>query len=125
MINREHIITHYIDAYNAMDVAAMVEHLTDDVTFLNVTNGNIGMELNGKEAFEAQANQTLDIFAERRQTITGFQHHGDMTEATIEYYAVLAVDLPDVAKKGDEFRLGGRSEFTFRGDQICKIVDIS
>jgi hypothetical protein len=40
-------------------------------------------------------------------------------------YAVLAVDLANGLRKGDELNLQGRSIFKFSGDKIVAISDIS
>lgn len=120
---KEQIISRYVKAYNAKDVAAMLADMAPDIVFENYLNGICNMRLEGLEAFRRQAEQTLAVFTERRQTITGFNHSGDQTEIAISYNATLANDLPNGMKKGDVLELSGRSVFTFSGNRVLKLED--
>lgn len=104
----------------------MLEDLADELVFENSSNGEITMRLEGLEAFRQQAEQAKALFTERGQTITGFQHHkDDQTEITISYKATLATDLPNGMKKGDVLELSGKSVFTFSGNKVVKLEDLS
>lgn len=125
MKNRERIIQNYIDGYNAFDIDKMVEDLDEDIVFDNVSNGQINMSLTGVKAFKEQAVLAKDYFSIRTQTIKSFTHHNDETEIEIDYKAVLAIDFPNGLKKGEELSLQGKSIFTFSGNKIIKLTDIS
>ena len=63
------IVARYIDAYNRMNVQAMLDCLSGDVRFINRSNGETTNETHGIEAFRALAEQGVQLFAEREQTI--------------------------------------------------------
>jgi hypothetical protein len=125
MQHRELIISNYVKAYNSFDVAGMVKDLAPAIKFQNISNGDVNMELNGIEAFQKQAKQATQLFESREQIIRSFKHTGNKTEITIDYNAVLATDLPNGLKKGDELNLKGHSIFTFNEEKIAGIMDIS
>lgn len=123
---KEQVISHYVKAYNAKDIDAMLANLAEDIVFENYSDGVCNMRLEGLEAFHLQAEQAKALFTEREQTITGFLHHnGDQTEITISYKATLATDLPNGMKKGDVLELNGKSVFTFSGNKIVKLEDLA
>jgi hypothetical protein len=125
MQHRELIISNYIKAYNSFDVEGMLKDLAPTVKFENVSNGEVNMTLEGIDALREQAQQATQLFQSREQTIKSFAHNGDETEIEIGYHAILAIDLPNGLKKGGELNLGGKSIFTFDGDMIIGIRDIS
>jgi hypothetical protein len=125
MKHREDIITNYIDGYNAFDVPKMIRDFDETITFENISNGEINMSLEGLKAFMEQAEQTLLFFSERRQTIKSFLHEKEEITIEVDYYAKLAIDFPNGLKKGDELRLAGKSIFTFLGDKVIRLKDIS
>lgn len=122
---KEHLISDYIKAYNAKDVAAMLAGLADDIVFENRSIGETTMRLQGLEAFRQQAEQATDLFTEREQKIRSFDHRDDQTEIGISYSATLATDLPNGMKQGDVLQLEGRSVFRFSEGRISSITDIS
>ncbi|MCL1032813.1 hypothetical protein [Elizabethkingia anophelis] len=79
----------------------------------------------GKKEFRQQAELTKTYFKERQQNITSVKHSEDHTEIEIDYYAVLATDMPNGLKKGNELRLTGKSIFKFSDDRIIELTDIS
>ncbi|QEM13976.1 nuclear transport factor 2 family protein [Mucilaginibacter rubeus] len=125
MQQRELIISNYVKAYNNFDVEGMLKDLAPTVKFENVSNGDVNMELNGIEAFRNQAEQAARLFERREQIIRSFKHTGNKTEIEIDYNAIIAIDLPNGLKKGDEMNLKGHSIFTFNEDKIIGIMDIS
>ena len=125
MIKREEIIKNYVNAYNEFDVPGMVAAFHEDIVFENVQGGETNLSLKGIDAFTQQAESAKSFFSSRRQTIKSVKHHEDETEIEIDYHAVLAVDFPNGLKKGQELTLQGRSVFTFDGDKIVKLMDIS
>jgi hypothetical protein len=125
MQQRELIISNYVKAYNNFDVEGMIKNLAPSVKFQNISNSDVNMELDGIEAFRGQAEQATRLFERREQIIRSFKHTGNKTEIAIDYNAVLATDLPNGLKKGDELNLKGHSIFTFNGDKVVGIMDIS
>ena len=118
-------IENYVQAYNAFDVAGMLQDLHPEVVFKNIANGEVNMELAGVEAFENQANQAKAIFSERQQTITQIDFSEEAVTIQIDYEGVVAQDLPNGLKAGQELKLNGRSVFKFAKDKIIEIQDIS
>jgi hypothetical protein len=122
---REKIINNYIEAYNNFDVDGMLADVDEYITFENISNGEANMTIEGIAAFKEQALQAAMLFKSRQQTITAIEHSTDHIEVNITYHAVLAIDLPNGMKTGDELNLTGKSVFKFNGDKIISIIDIS
>jgi hypothetical protein len=122
---RERIIIDYIDGYNDFDIEKMITSLDESIVFENISNGVISLTLNGPTSFKEQAHQSKRLFSKRKQIIKSFKHRGDETEIEIDYHAILATDLPNGLKKGDELNLQGKSIFKFSGHKIIAITDIS
>jgi nucleoid DNA-binding protein len=125
MIERETIIGNYIDAYNRFDVERMVKNFHEEIRFENINQGKVTLSLSGLSAFKEQANEARHYFSVRKQTPRSFRHHKNSSEVDLDYYAILAIDLPNGLKKGDELKLRGRSVFTFTGTKIIMLTDIS
>lgn len=120
------IIVHYINAYNAFKPKSMCVDMAEDIVFENVDDGNTTMSLKGKDAFLEQAMSVLNLFVNRKQSITSILHSGNISEITVDYEAKLAKDLPNGLTKGQELRLTGKSIFEFSDDwKIVKLVDVS
>ena len=125
MGNKEEIIKNYIDGYNQFDIEKMVADFDTNVIFQNIQNGEVNMSLTGLLAVRQQAEQAAKYFSERTQTIKSFHSIGGCIEIEIDYKAILAIDLPNGLKKGQELNLTGKSIFEFDGDKITKLTDIS
>ncbi|MBL0913291.1 MAG: nuclear transport factor 2 family protein [Bacteroidia bacterium] len=125
MQKREEIIREYVNAYNRFDTEGMLRHMDENILFTNISGGITDLELRGREAFREQALKAAGIFSERSQEILSMEHHPDHSEVQIAYRGVLAADLPNGMKKGDEMLLQGRSVFRFSGDSITALTDIS
>lgn len=125
MKQREQIINNYIAAYNSFDSDRMVADFDDNIRFENISNGKTDMTLVGVEAFKQQAEQAKRLLSERKQTILSFVHEADKTTIEIDYFAILAIDLPNGLKKGAELKLSGVSVFKFEGNKIIALSDIS
>ena len=125
MKQREQIIHNYISAYNHFDIDAMLATLDPEIMFQNVAQGNVTMTIEGLGAFRMQAEKARDLFSERRQEITHFNHTDHETETSINYSAILAVDLSNELKKGNKLELKGKSIFRFFENRIVAITDIS
>lgn len=122
---QQQLIQAYISAYNNMDVDAMLAPLHPAIVFTNVSNGEVTHTTQGKTAFKVQAEQALNYFSQRCQTVTGLTWNGEQAEALIDYKATLAIELPNGLKAGQELHLQGKSVFRFSEGLISIIEDIS
>jgi hypothetical protein len=125
MKTREKIISYYPDGYNKPDIDRMVGNFDENITFENIANGETTMKLTGLASFKEQAEQAKSFFTSRTQTIRSYRHRESETEIQIDYYSILAIDLPNGLKKGNELKLQGKSIFTFSGNKIIELIDIS
>lgn len=122
---REKIISNYIEAYNQFNVSKMVRDFDDNLKFENIENGHTTLILNGLDSFREQASQAVSFFSSRIQTVKTYLHREEETEVEIGYFAVLAIDLPNGLKRGDEIKLQGKSIFKFSGNKVVELSDIS
>lgn len=125
MNHREEIIKNYIDAYNNFDVDRMVRDFDVSVRFENITNGQTTLKIDGLENFRELAIEMKKVFSKRKQVIKSFKHSRNQTEIEISYSAAVAADLPGGLRKGDILNLTGQSVFTFSGNKIVQLTDIS
>ncbi len=118
-------IQEYIEAYNAFNVDAMLKNLHHGIEFKNISDGAVNVQLNGIEAFRLQAEQAQQFFQMREQRITNFTFDRDAVTVEVDYQAVMAIDLPNGMKKGDQIHLQGKTIFRFQDEKITSITDIS
>ena len=123
--SRAQMIRNYVEAYNQYDVDQMMADFDAQIIFENIQNGERKMRLVGLHTFRVNAEEAKQYFKERKQSIVSFKDSGNETEIEIDYYAILGADLPNGMKSGQELRLKGWSVFTFEGDKITRLVDIS
>jgi len=121
----EKLVDSYIEAYNGFDVPGMLACLHPDVQFEHSTNGDVTVRLDGRAAFEGQATRAAAWFSERTQRVTAFRWQDEQAEATIDYFAITATDLPNGIKAGTTLQFSGRSVFSFRDELIAFIQDFS
>ncbi|MCM2502589.1 nuclear transport factor 2 family protein [Aureimonas altamirensis] len=119
------IVARYIDAYNRMNVQAMLDCLSGDVRFINRSNGETTNETHGIEAFRALAEQGVQLFAEREQTILDCIAIDDRAAARIGYRAKVKTDLPNGWKAGQKIEMTGTSFFTISEGKISEVIDAS
>lgn len=125
MTERERVILDYIDAYNRFDVEGMLTNLDENIQFANSTDGVVNMKLNGLAEFKKAAAEATTLFLERTQTITSWLFEEERITIGIHYHAILATNLPNGLKRGDELNLQGQSIFRFLGNTIVELTDIS
>jgi len=123
--SRKTVIERYLAAYNAFDIDGMLAVLAPDVRFENVSGDTVNAEASGIDAFRSLAEQGRQMFSARQQRLTSLEFDGDTAYAGIAWRASFAVDVPDGPRAGTTFELQGRTEFTFDGDRIAKLVDRS
>ena len=119
------IVARYIDAYNRMNVQAMLNCLSGDVRFINRSNGETTNETHGIEAFRALAEQGVQLFAEREQTILDCIAIDDRAAVRIGYRAKVKTDLPNGWKAGQEIEMTGTSFFMISEGKISEVIDAS
>ena len=119
------IVARYIDAYNRMNVQAMLDCLSGDVRFINRSNGETTNETHGIEAFRALAEQGVQLFAEREQTILECIAIEDRAAVRIGYRAKVKADLPNGWKAGQEIEMTGTSFFVISEGKISEVIDAS
>lgn len=123
--SRAQMIRNYVEGYNQYDIDQMMTDFDPNIVFENIQNGERKMRLVGLHTFRVQAEEAKQYFKERKQTIVSFKDSGNETEIEIDYYAIIGADLPNGMKSGQELRLKGWSVFTFEGEKITRLVDIS
>lgn len=119
------LIDSYIQAYNSFDIDGMLLHMHEEVSFRNISNGQVTLSTDGISELRTAAEQAGNIFKSRCQTVTDYQFSGDTATIQIDYAGELAADIPDGPKAGDIIKLKGRSEFIFKDGSIIKLTDIS
>ena len=119
------IVARYIDAYNRMNVQAMLDCLSGEVRFINRSNGETTIETHGIEAFRALAEQGVQLFAEREQTILDCIAIDDRAAVRIGYRAKVKTDLPNGWKAGQEIEMTGTSFFMISEGKISEVIDAS
>ena len=118
-------IENYINAYNSFDIKSMLNDLDHDITFENISNGEVDLTLKGLEAFKKQAEQSALFFSKREQKIIGLAFENSKVVVNIDYTATLAQDLQTL-KAGEIIKLLGKSIFHFnKENKIIKIQDIN
>ena len=122
---QKEIIQHYIQAYNTFDVSGMIKDLDSSIIFENHSNGEVTHRTEGLESFRQQAEAAKDYFSSREQIPQNWVFEGATVTVEIQYRAILAVDLPNGLKAGENLQLKGTSIFTFHNDRIIKIQDKS
>ncbi|WP_136605480.1 nuclear transport factor 2 family protein [Paenibacillus dokdonensis] len=119
------LIDNYVEAYNSFDVPGMIRLLHKDILFRNISNGEVNMETQGTQEFRELAEKSTQIFSSRRQTIIDCNAINDKIEVIIDYEGILAVDLPNGLKTGDQMQLKGKSVFRIEEGKISLIEDYS
>ena len=119
------IVARYIDAYNRMNVQAMLDCLSGEVRFINRSNGETTNETHGIEAFRALAEQGVQLFAEREQTILDCIAIDDRAAVRSGYRAKVKTDLPNGWKAGQEIEMTGTSFFMISEGKISEVIDAS
>ena len=117
------IISKYIDAYNERDIDRMLECVTADVIFENISNTGQSMSFEGREAMAEIVRLSGNAFSYRRQKLVRLIQSGNLASAEVLFEAKAAVDLPTGARAGDMIKLRGASFFELRDGLLCRIAD--
>lgn len=117
------LITRYISCYNSRDIDGMLECVTEDVVFENISNTGQSMKFEGRAAMGEIAYLSGNAFTYRRQKVLNLIENGTHASAEVLFEAKAAVDLPTGAKAGEMVRLQGASFFKLRDGLLCRIAD--
>ncbi len=119
------IIQAYINAYNTFDISGMLKDLHTNIIFENYESETLTLATQGIKEFETQAKKAALLFQSRMQRIVDISKNENEVVVAINYHGILAVDISEEVKKGEEITLNGKSIFFFRDQKISKIIDIS
>ncbi|MBN1948065.1 MAG: nuclear transport factor 2 family protein [Bradymonadales bacterium] len=119
------VIRRYLQAYNALDIEAMLATLSEDVVFENHTNNGDSIRSVGRAALEILARQTADVFSARSQTVMDAVVESDRVAILVDYKATVARNLPIGWQADQQIEIKGASFFTLRDGLITQIVDLS
>lgn len=119
------LVDRYLDAYNRMDVDAMLATMQDEVVFENYTAGVLALRTVGIAELRHLAESSRHLFSMRRQTITAWREADGRGYADIRFEGTFAVDLPNGVRAGQSIALEGRSEFRQHDSRLVYIADHS
>lgn len=117
------IIQRYLNAYNLRDAEALVDCVSHDVVFENVSNSGQPLKLQGRDDFAELARQAVTMFSSRNQAVRRAVVGGNEAALEIDWSGTPAVDLGPL-KAGAEVKLRGASFFTMTDGKITHIVDL-
>lgn len=123
--DRRRAVECYVDAYNRFDVDGMLAGLSEDVVFENLSDGEVTASSHGIEEFRRLAELSRAMFSQREQTITAWEFRSMSVRVAVAWQGVLAVEMPQGPAIGTVLKMCGESEFQFRNERICRIVDCS
>ena len=121
----EDIINRYIQSYNDRDIEGMLDCVTEDVIFENISNASQSMRREGREQMGEVARLSGNAFSYRRQRMINLIIGEGKASAEIEFEGKAAVDLPNGVKAGETVKIRGASFFEFRGRLLSRIADYS
>lgn len=119
------LIERYIDAYNRIDVDAMLATMDSEVIFENYSAGVLSVRTAGIHELRYLAENSRYLFSARHQTITAYSEAAGVAYAQIHFQGTFAVDLPNGVRAGQSIALDGRSEYRERHGKLIYIADYS
>jgi predicted ester cyclase len=125
MISVPLIIQRYVDAYNAMDIEMMLDCLSIDVRFVNRMGGVVTHSTRGIDSFRNLAQQTVQLFVKREQTIIECIAIEDRAALRVTYSAIVRYDLDNGWRAGQTVNMNGVSFLSLEDHAITEIVDAS
>ena len=103
----------------------MLEHVTEDVVFENISNSGQSMRLEGKQAMREVVELSGNAFSYRRQRVVSLVCATHKAAAEVEFEGKAAVNLPNGTQAGETVKIRGASFFEFRGGLLSRIADYS
>lgn len=127
MVDKEKqaLINRYVKAYNAFDIEGMINTVSNNIEFENISQGEVNAYSKGIHEFRELAEQGQLLFSSREQSITAMETLDEQVITHIDYRGVLATDLPNGLKEGEVLTLTGQSIFSFQEGKISRIQDVS
>ena len=117
------LIEDYIRRYNLKDIDGMVALFSEDTVFESISSASGIFSVQGKENLRQLALKSAEIFKVRRQTPVTLVFDRNNAAIEVNYWCVLAMDLPDGKKEGDELKFRGASFFEIREGLITRLTD--
>lgn len=118
------VVHSYLEAYDSMDVAALVNCVSDTVVFENVSNAGQSIRIEGREAFAELAGRAATTLECRKQTVRTAIVDGGNVALDIDWTGTPAVDLGSM-RAGAEISMRGASFITITDGKLARIVDLS
>ncbi|MDQ0496813.1 nuclear transport factor 2 family protein [Paenibacillus brasilensis] len=115
--NLKDLIEKYLSAYNTFNIDGMIGVLNENIHFRNISKGEVNSETKGIQEFRTLAEQSIQVFSQRRQVIKNITFTGDKAEVDIDYEGILSSDLPNGMKAG--WTVNSKSDNFFKG---CSFV---
>lgn len=125
MEDLESLIERYVDCYNRVDIEGMLDCVTDDVRFENISNAGQSMQLEGKAALSQVAEASAQAFTYRRQRVMSLVSNHERAAAEVRFQGIAALDLPNGVREGQSVDIRGASFFEARDGKLSRIVDYS
>ncbi|MFB8372813.1 nuclear transport factor 2 family protein [Paenibacillus taichungensis] len=123
--NLKDLIEKYLSAYNTFNIDGMIGFLNENIHFRNISKGEVNSETKGIQEFRTLAEQSIQVFSQRRQVIKNIIFAGDKAEVDIDYEGILSSDLPNGMKAGETLKLQGKSIFQMKDKKLILIEDHS
>ncbi|MET3210662.1 UNVERIFIED_CONTAM: hypothetical protein ABIC26_003623 [Paenibacillus sp. PvR008] len=123
--NLKDLIEKYLSAYNTFNIDGMIGVLNENIHFRNISKGEVNSETKGIQEFRTLAEQSIQVFSQRRQVIKNITFTGDKAEVDIDYEGILSSDLPNGMKAGETLKLQGKSIFQMKDKKLVLIEDHS
>ncbi|MCG7380823.1 nuclear transport factor 2 family protein [Paenibacillus sp. ACRSA] len=123
--NLKDLIEKYLSAYNTFNIDGMIGVLNENIHFRNISKGEVNSETKGIQEFRTLAEQSIQVFSQRRQVIKNITFIGDKAEVDIDYEGILSSDLPNGMKAGETLKLQGKSIFQIKDKKLILIEDHS
>jgi hypothetical protein len=119
------LIDRYIDAYNRIDINAILATMHGEVIFENYAAGVLSVRTVGIHELRHLEENSRQLFSARRQTITTYAEAADIAYAQIHFQGTFAIDLPNGIRAGQSMALDGRSEYRERDGLLTYVADYS
>lgn len=119
------LIDRYLDAYNRIDVDAMLATVHREITFENYAGGTLALRTLGIDELRHLAESSRHLFSSRRQTIVGYSEAAGVAHVQVAFEGIFGIDLPNGVRAGQRIAMHGRSEFRELDGLLIYIADHS
>src|SRR4051794_6582104 len=87
------IIQRYLDGYNQRDAETVIDCVSGDVVFENVSNSGQSLKVEGRAAFAELARQAVTMFSSRNQAVRKAVVDDNEVALEIDWIGTPTVDL--------------------------------